>query len=94
MLRLQNTLVTTLRAAFNYTNNHRVPKDQFHLSKKWGALYLANTLFSIFYRADQLRQCKFFISAVESPVFPPLESFPLSQVCIAIKYKNETHVCT
>jgi COP9 signalosome complex subunit 12 len=75
-----NSLVTTLRNAFNYTLNHRLPKDQLPASKKWGALQIVNTLFSIFFRADQLRQCKFFIRGVETPMFPPLEQFPKSQV--------------
>lgn len=35
---LQNALATTLRNAFSYTINHRLPKDQLPLSKKWGAL--------------------------------------------------------
>jgi hypothetical protein len=88
-----NSLVTTLRNAFNYTLNHRLPKDQLPLSKKWGALYVVNTLFAIFFKADQLRQCKFFIKGgVESPVFPPLEQFPRSQV-VTYRYYTGVLAC-
>jgi hypothetical protein len=79
---VQNELVTTLRIAFGHAVTHRLPREGIAYSKKWGALYLANILVEIFFRQDQLRQCVFFISAVEGKGFPPLSGFPLSQVSV------------
>ena len=60
--------------------NHRLPRELIAQSKKWGALAVVNVLFRMYFKLNQLRQCKFFIAAVEGPGFPPLEQFPVSQV--------------
>jgi nuclear mRNA export protein PCID2/THP1 len=81
-INLVNTFTTTLRNSFSYTINHRISKDQMHLSKKFGALYLVNVLFKLYFQLDQLRQCKFLINAVENPSFPPFSEFPRKQQII------------
>ena len=43
----QNALATTLRNAFSYTANHRLPKEMLPQSKKWGALFVANVLIRV-----------------------------------------------
>ena len=76
----QNALTTTLRNAFSYTVNHRLPRELIAQSKKWGALGVVNVLFAMYFKLNQLRQCKFLINAVEGVGFPPLEQFPVPQV--------------
>ena len=34
-------------------------------SKKWASLYVVNALFRLYFKLNQLRQCRFFINAVE-----------------------------
>ena len=72
----QSALATTLRNAFANTINHRLPKEQIAASKKWGSLFVVNVLFKMYFKLNQLRQCKFLINAVEGAGFPALEPPP------------------
>jgi nuclear mRNA export protein PCID2/THP1 len=56
--------------------NHRLPREQLAASKKWGALGVVTVLFKMYFKLNQLRQCKFLIAAVEGAGFPPLEPPP------------------
>lgn len=75
-----NELTTTLRDAFSYTINHKLPRERIAQSKKWGALLIVNVLFRLYFKLNQMRQCRFFINAVEGKSFPPLSEFPRAQV--------------
>ena len=44
-------------------------------SKKYGALYIVNELFKIYFQLNMIRLCRNLIKAVEGPGFPPFEQF-------------------
>ena len=47
-------------------------------SKKFGALHVVNSLFKLHFKLNTVRMCNTFVRSVNSPLFPPLDSFPLA----------------
>lgn len=84
---VHSDLISAVRAAFSACVNQRVSKGEVRRSRKIGALQVAVTLFGMYFKQDALRQCAFFIKAIEGPAFPPLAAFPTSQV---VTYKSYT----
>jgi hypothetical protein len=49
-------------------------------SKQWGTLYVVNNIFKIYFQLNTVNLCKNLIRSVESPGFPALTEFPVSQL--------------
>eukprot|EP01133_Synstelium_polycarpum_P015599 gene15599-18533_t len=49
-------------------------------SKKKAVMGISNHLFHIYFKINNLKLCKNLIKAIESPGFPALDSYPLSQL--------------
>eukprot|EP01135_Chromosphaera_perkinsii_P002896 Nk52_evm7s230 gene=Nk52_evmTU7s230 len=61
-------------------------------SKIWGALYVINQLFKIYFKLNNLRLCRNLIRAVGNPSFPPLERFPMGQRVTYSFYLGRLHM--
>ena len=87
-------LVRTLQSAFAAAMQHRLPRDAPQsASKKCGALAVANAVFGIYFRTNLLRQCKHFVSSIETPGFPPMANFPRAQVVAYNYYTGVLSAC-
>ncbi|EGC31284.1 hypothetical protein DICPUDRAFT_156889 [Dictyostelium purpureum] len=69
---------TLLSKCFQATNADRTAN--MAESKKNAALGVVNQLFHIYFKINNLKLCKNLINAVESPGFPSLDTYPLSQL--------------
>lgn len=67
----------TLINCFRMINGDRSPLE---ISKRWGALYIVNTLLKINFQLNTVSMCKHLIKAIESPGFPDLQGFPISHL--------------
>ncbi|KAJ3438489.1 pci domain-containing protein [Anaeramoeba flamelloides] len=71
-----------LLQSFKITTNDRKSLD---ISKKFGAIAVVNSLFFVYFKINNLRMCKNLIRSIETPQFPSLDKFSISQT-VTYKY--------
>ncbi|EFA84380.1 proteasome component region PCI domain-containing protein [Heterostelium album PN500] len=91
MAKLANTVESAEKKADYYEEASRILNRCFQASstdrttdlsqsKKKAAMGIVNQMFHIYFKLNNLKLCKNVIKAMESPLYPALESYPLGQL--------------